>query len=90
MVRCERLFLKLEGIQLGAPRRLKCAIVPILCVTIDVVSPAISAIINFFKWSNWLFKLAYLRMAATTGTDYINAKLDHAFQMSQYCAGNEP
>ena len=42
----QRLFLKPEGIKLATPRvlkRLKCAIVPILCATIDVVSLVFSA-----------------------------------------------
>lgn len=89
----ERLFLKLEGMKLAASRvlrRLKCAAVSTLCVTTDVVNPAISAIINFKHWSSWLFKLAHLKMAETTGTEYTNSKLDHAFQMSQYYGVNEP
>lgn len=50
MDHCERLFPKQEGIELAAPRilrRLNCALVPLLCVTIDRgVLPAFSVIIS--------------------------------------------
>lgn len=49
MYHYKRLFLKPEGIKLASAtvlKRLKCALVPILCVTIDVVSQVFAAVVS--------------------------------------------